>query len=374
MILAAVGVLCSCGESETPGSGESGEAPLYIRFAATTTGSRASITDNSTFTRFSMFGYDSGSAESTPYVSGGGTSVGAVYTKSGNDWTGQSFVWLSPSQSLSFYGISPSHADVTSPVFNKSSQTFSLTLPPTVSEQTDVVAAIARDVTCGTDTVYLTFRHVASFNRFQLLQNINVDGLRITVRKLVIHNLRKTGTFTYSTTLSNSADASATRGGMGSWSVSDDDGYADYVITPSSPIELVYGEKVEITDGSGGVLQVIPQTATAWRFDSSTRKPTETISEADAAHRCYMEAECCIEVNGIYSFSSSDHYGSVYKPMWWDDGELFPNAVGTWWFNFDGWFNAEGKNVLNVGGFTVLDPVEAKPNEDWGLSVEEIEL
>lgn len=200
---------------------------------------------------------------------------------------------------LNFLALYPkelkSSSNFTAPTDAK---TFSYIASTTLSEQYDVMAALAEEQlsTTSSGNVSLAFGHLLS----QILFTGYVEeaaNLKVAIKSISLHNIKTTGNATTGTALTAQSAIDT------------------YTVTFDAAKEL--GEDAdsptELTSSSSNALLLIPQTGTAWNG-------TDAISTNDGesgAKGSYIEVELTAQnkTNNDYVVGSSDSPAKVYFPL-----------------------------------------------------------
>lgn len=261
-----------------------------------------------------------------------------------------------PTQALNVFAISPAvHTGLTPGFGVISARNFTYTASTTNSEQVDVMYASKLNVTKTSDagTVPLVFKHALSQIVFK--GKAEAEAVKVRIKSIKVHNLKKTGTFTFPTA------ETATSSAHGTWALTGD-ATADYVVgtkvdTGQDHIGLNTlpsnaGQTIDLTTDNGALL-IIPQTTTAWATTTTTAVP---IATAETNKQCYLEIEMKLLRGGLFVIGSATDYAKVYVPFGgiaWEAGKKYIYTL-----NFGGGYDDAG-NVM-------LQPMTFTPTvEDW---------
>lgn len=229
------------------------------------------------------------------------------YTFDGTAWkASSSLVWPSMTTKISFWGLSQKFDDVngmSNTSITSTSQTFDFTCDPANPRDLLYASKINTTKKEQSGKVSLAFNYALARPYFTCVQAIETENVTVIINEVVVHNLKTTAKFKYSTT----------RNSNGSWTVNNDL-YANYSKVLSSPVTLNPDKVTAVTLTDRWYW--IPQRITKWSTTATTPVP---ISTADANHQCYVEMKCKIIVNGSYvwggSAGSANEWESVYYPF-----------------------------------------------------------
>ena len=229
------------------------------------------------------------------------------YTFDGNAWiSDKAIAWPTGSSTISFWGLSQKFEDAngmsnTSIKYNK--QTFDYTCDP--ANPKDLLFANTLNTTQAAQggKISLAFNYALANPYFTCVQAIETPNVTVIINEVIVHNLKTTGTFTYSTTNNSS----------GKWTLNNDL-YANFSKVLPSPVTLNPDKVTAVTLTDKWFF--MPQRPTKWTTTATNPVP---ISTADANHQSYVELKCKIIVNGSYvwggSAGSANEWESVYYPF-----------------------------------------------------------
>lgn len=279
---------------------------LSFNTVASTTSRGATITSNADLqsSTVDLFAYKDGS---TSLFMGTDETDGVKLTYNngwGYDDESESEYW--PDDILHFYAISPESDQNLVKSFASGEQTMTYTVAEDNGDHIDVMYAMVTNAhrndrdgdgsnrTSG--TVNLVFKHLLTQISFSA--KTAKSSMEIDIESVEMCNVQNTATFS----LTND-----------SWS--DFTGaYSDYALGLTSAVVDISDTEVEL-NASSGAMMLIPQTLTAWDYESSS---TNTIAEADDAKQSYLKIMCKIKVTtdgDSYLYGSADEYLPVYLPF-----------------------------------------------------------
>ncbi len=137
------------------------------------------ITQDNFYDSFALYGYVYGSGSGWSSVSGS-TSVneninGIPMTKGkGNDYNASGVYWPGGSNNATFFAFAPNNCSDASITANSGGPTITYTVPQTVSDQEDLLVAVAKDVKCDGKNAPnpLTFNHALAAIKFERGDNL----------------------------------------------------------------------------------------------------------------------------------------------------------------------------------------------------------
>lgn len=255
-----------------------------------------------------------------------------------------------PKQELDFFAFYPARAlnDHKFQMFSynvesSESQIITYAIPGNVSDQVDLMYAIARDVKKGTNngTAKLKFRHALSqvyFNARTEFESMSVD-----IEKIVLHNHGDRGRLT----LPTSGDAITSK----NWEIR--------TITPNGWIQFavdaektnIQTAKTRITSESEVTMFIPQELNNPWKPSLNGGGKTN----ADKNLETYLCINCKIRQNGVYLHGSDNKYAPLYIPFSakWEPGKRYGYTL-----IFGGGYTDKGESILSPIQFDV----EA---EDW---------
>ncbi len=229
------------------------------------------------------------------------------YTFDGSAWNAdKTIVWPAGSTKISFWGLSQKFENAngmsnTSIRYNV--QKFDYTCDPATPK--DLLYASKLNTTQAEQggKITLAFNYALANPYFVCVQAIETPNVTVIINEVIVHNLKTTGTFEYSTTLNSN----------GKWTLNNDL-YANFSKVLPSPVTLNPDKVTAVTLTDKWFW--MPQRPTKWKTTATT---PVSITEADAAHQCYVEMKCKIIANGSYVWGgpagSTNEWESVYYPF-----------------------------------------------------------
>jgi hypothetical protein len=224
------------------------------------------------------------------------------YTWDGSGWVSTGRVnW--PRNEISFYGLSRSFAngdEISNSNMSDEEQYFDYTVSPDNPKNLFFASKLNTTSSAQGGNVHLDFVYALAYPYFTCVQGI--DDVRIIINEIIVHNLKTTGTLTFSTT--NDSEAK--------WTLVDGS-YGDYKQVLETPVELNPNQRTAVTISQPWIW--MPQRPDGWETEPGA---PVTIQEADALHQCYVEIKCQIIKDGNYLWgaaSGENEYESVYYPF-----------------------------------------------------------
>ena len=269
------------------------------------------------------------------------------FTYDGTAWNASgTILWPTGSTKISFWGLSQKFANAngmnnTSIRYNL--QKFDYTCDP--ANPIDLLYSsklnTTRDEQGG--KISLAFNYALARPYFTCVQAIETENVTVIINEVVVHNLKTTGTFTYSTTQNSD----------GTWKLNNDL-YANFSKVLSSPVTLNPDKVTAVTLTDRWFW--MPHRPKKW---STAVGAPVSIADADANNECYVEMKCKIIASGSYVWGgpagSANEWESVYYP-----------------FNTN--FNSKGYNraiKLKFDGGYFDDGTPFKPREGSEFSIAE---
>lgn len=229
------------------------------------------------------------------------------YTYDGTAWSSdKSISWPLGSTKISFWALSQKFEDadgVSNSSIKPSSQYFTYTCDPATPKELIYASTLNTTKAAQGGKVRLAFNYALARPYFTCVQAIETENVTVIINEVIVHNLKTTGTFTYSKTQNSN----------GTWTLNNDL-YANYSKVLPSPVTLNPDKVTAVTLTDKWFW--MPQKPTKWTTTASNPVP---ISTADANHESYVEMKCKIIVNGSYVWGgatgSPDEWESVYFPF-----------------------------------------------------------
>lgn len=305
-IAAATAMVSSCSDNDVLEGAKSKGVPLTVNATTTSNGSRSTDILSKDLTTFQLwgFGIDENRFDGDNFTKNGSVFKSAtdhIYPGSDN----YLFYGISNNTSTMAYGvptgspgINTSKADIVD-----DGGKFVYTIPTNVADQEDLLVAAAKGN--ATQGVTMHFDHALTAAKLHLVLDPSTTNYAddpepyyfyAKIRKITIHNIKISGTYTFGAGTSVGASSSTTAEN-GSWDTSGGTS-GDYVITLPSPIliQQLRGGVTDITvnvDGSNSNVYFIPQTVTKWDILPNKNGQDMTVP----TDKSYVELEA---MAGIY--------------------------------------------------------------------------
>lgn len=229
------------------------------------------------------------------------------YSWDGTAWnSSSSIVWPAGSTKISFWGLSQKFENangISSVSIRYNSQTFDFTCDP--DNPRDLLYASMLNTTKAAQggKVSLAFNYALARPYFTCVQAIETPNVTVIINEVIVHNLKSTGTWEYSTTQNSN----------GTWTLNNDL-YANYSQVLTTPVTLNPDKVTAVTLTDRWFW--MPQRPKKWTTAVGAPVP---IADADANHESYVELKCKIIYNGSYvwggSAGSANEWESVYYPF-----------------------------------------------------------
>ena len=282
------------------------------------------------------------------------------YTWNGSAWqSDKSINW--PTSEISFWGLSRTFAnggEITNSKMVYNQQYFNYTVFPDSAKNLFYASKLNTTSSALGGNVHLDFVYSLAYPYFTAVQAI--DNVSIYVKEIIVHNLKTTGTLTFSTT--NDSEAK--------WTLVDSL-YGDYKQVLPSPIELNPDQRTAVQISDPWIF--MPQMPTKWKTKAGT---PVSIHEADSLRHSYVEIKCKMIQNGSYVWgapSGVNEYESVYFPFSTNfRAQGFQRAIK---LTFTGGYLEDGTPLVPHSGTSItvaswvtmdvlVDPWEEMPSED----------
>ena len=260
--------------------------------------------------------------------------------KEDGTWT-QSGSFSIPSGAVNFYAVNAPFAKkkdggiMDKLTMTPAKQTFTYTVPERAEDQFDLMYASSLGVNLsesGGDTG-LRFKSALAALNFMIVNKME-DGYSVVVGGVSVHNLINAGTFTFSTTESNS----------GTWAEGTTRGKVERIldepfVVPGTRDYLVHKDTILI---------VMPQAkGTKWKTKDAS---PVSIAEADASGQTYLKLLCKIRNGqGRYVLGTADSYGEVYLPV--NVPKTVAGATNTLTVSFSGGYDSSGVPLSFSSGY-----------------------
>ena len=224
------------------------------------------------------------------------------YTWDGSAWgSDKSIMW--PTTEISFWGLSRTFAnggEISNAKMLYNDQHFNYTVFPDSAKNLFYASKLNTTSSALGGNVHLDFVYALAYPYFTCVQAI--DNVRIIVKEVIVHNLKTTGTLTFSTTKDSEAK----------WTLIDSL-YGNYKQVLSTPVEL-NPDQITVVQISDPWIWM-PQLPIKWKTKEGAPVTTH---EADSLHHSYVEIKCQIIKDGSYIWgapSGANEYESVYYPF-----------------------------------------------------------
>lgn len=320
---AAALLFMSCSQENVPDINSSDASVIAFDVYASKTTTRAASTTNTTFTDFTVYGYQSDAAiDWTTVPSLLMDDITVSRSSSSDDWvTSSSVLWPDAGTYVKFYAFSPGTSASYSAAATDGPE-LSFTQATTNADQSDLLVAMSDDVVAlddGLNTrVPLTFTHALSKISFTVKVASNLE---VTITSLSIEGVNSAGIY-------NFTDAS--------WS--DQGTVAEFALVlnsdASAGIDATSYTSITETDGA---IMIIPQSVSAWELTDAgntsdncrlkivyglvnTSDSSDIVASGTTA---YLPMALDVSLNGQYSINlefgngGSDSGGGGYD----DDGD-----------------------------------------------------
>lgn len=324
-ISAAALIFTSCSQQQTPEVNIDNASMVAFDVYTGKVQSKAASTTNSTFTDFTVYGYQSSStidwSSAAPSELMSDISVSRTDTSDDDSWTTSSSVlWPSSGTNVIFYAYSPASAASYSAAVSDG-PVLAFTQDTDNSSQSDLIVAKSSDIVAlesGLNTrVPLSFTHALSKISFQVKVASN---LMVYITEVAIDEVYSSGTYNF--------DAA-------SWSGQDDKAEFAIVVNSTATGGIDATSYTSITDTDGAIM-IIPQSLSAWETTDSGNTSEncrlkivyELVNTSDsstivaAGTEAYLPMALDVSLNGQYSINlefgngGSDSGGGGY----YDDG------------------------------------------------------
>ena len=237
-----------------------------------------------TVSAFNMAGVQGGS---TPWMDN------YLFTNPGSGWTAaghEDLCWPGGAGTHTFYATCDNTADAPTVTGGR----FVYTVPSAVSNQKDLLVALAEDQVDGTP-VSLQFKHALSSVKFKIGYDdsealYGENDLRIHVTRITLYHIATKGTFDFA--------GYAT----GPWTVDPEDAeYRDIVINLTTPVDFTpsaVSSFISLDERIDGEIYVLPHKPTPWDTDGTPGHPL---------NNSYIGITCQVVEYGTTTYS--DYFG-----------------------------------------------------------------
>ncbi len=299
-------LLTSCSQEQSPQINVDSSSAVAFDVYTGKVLSKAASTTNSTFTAFTVYGYQSSStidwSSAAPSALMSDISVSRTDTSDDDSWvTSSSVLWPSSGTNVVFYAYSP-EASASYSAAVSDGPVLAFTQDTENSSQSDLIVAKSSDIVAlesGLNTrVPLSFTHSLSKVSFQVKVASN---LMVYITSMAIDQVYSTGTYNFD-------DAS--------WSGFDDKQEFAIVVNSTATNGIDATSYTSITDTDGAIM-IIPQSLSAWETTDSgntsancrlkltyelvNTSDNSTIVAADT--EAYLPIALDIALNGQYSIN-----------------------------------------------------------------------
>ena len=311
------------------------------------------------------------------YYRGNPFIVNAVQTKVDGVWKSSRTITFPGKNALDFYALKPGFVrdDVQNLTMTKDERSFVHKLPNTNAKQEDFMcSSLLQKTKEGTKNGVLTFKFKHMFAYLRFAGKCSVDGLKVLVHSITIHNIKSTGKFTFSTE----------KEGTGTWELQEDLDNYKYLL----PVDKELTTKNALVHTTDSLLFVMAQTPSVFAISDNT-----SFADADAQGKAYLEIECRVwkmEDDGVtpqYIGCSATTWANVYFPLsattkWQTASNPFSGTFNVA-FDYTGGYTYEGEDFLKKhtnGAMTMvsIEPVQSflvtNPWEDDDYNSQTIEM
>lgn len=298
---------------------------------------RASRMDNLNVSRYALYG-----------MRGKNTFAKNVILQRNEDGTWSQSENISfPAEPVNLYSVNASFAkknaggimDKVSMTLAK--QTFTYTVPERAEDQFDLMYAssIGVDMSANGGDTGLRFKSALAALNFIVINKMDGD-YKIIVGGISVHNIITSGTFTFSTTESNS----------GTWTEGTTRGKVERILDEPFVVPTTRDYLVD----KDTILLVMPQAkGTKWKTKDTS---PVSIAEADASGQNYLKLLCKIQnEQGRYVLGTENSYGEVYLPV--NIPKTAEGKTNTLTISFSGGYDSDGAPLSFSSGYDfVVEP------------------
>lgn len=247
-----------------------------------------------------------------------------LFSNPGSGWTAaghEDLCWPGGAGTHTFYATCDNTADAPTVTGGR----FVYTVPSDVSNQKDLLVALAEDQVDGTP-VSLIFKHALSSVKFKIGYDASEElygekDLRIHVTRITLHHIATKGTFDFA--------GYAT----GPWTVDPEDAeYKDIVIDLTTPVDFTPSatdQYISLDERIDGEIYVLPHKPTPWDTDGTPGHPLNDSYIGITCQVVEYSTMTFYDYYGLDEDSTEDDYEEA-KEMYIDDGGLASTDNDDW--------------------------------------------
>ena len=328
---------------------------------------------NITTTDFNVYAYikNAEGNDGSPFMGGNDSEHNQknginISYKSGNwSYTNPSDIryWPTTDTKLNFYAVNPGSTKFFSWKFTNSEKeilynclneysedNFDEETKKQISTNTDVMYAVAKDQTHGTNNgiVKFNFKHILSQVVFKAKTQYDND-MEVDINAVSIHNFKTGGIF----------KIPVGEPKQGDWTlnfINQASGFTVKKVETGKNIKV--SQSKNATDISDGPMLFVPQKLTKWIVPSTT-------TAANDAKQSYLKINCKIKQGGAFLFGSNTEYKDLYVPFE-ADWQLGKRYIYT--LIFGGGYDENGNSILQPINFeAVVDDWKEEPESNVDL-------
>ena len=270
-----------------------------------------------------------------------------LFTNPGSGWTAaghEDLCWPGGAGTHTFYATCDNTADA--PTVTGGS--FVYTVPSDVSNQKDLLVALAEDQVDGTP-VSLQFKHALSSVKFKIGYDREAlygeKDLRIHVTRITLHHIATKGTFDFA--------GYAT----GPWTVDPEDAeYRDIVINLTTPVDFTPSatdQYISLDERIDGEIYVLPHKPTPWDTDGT---PGHPLNNSYIGITCQVVEYRTYDTPTYYDLAGLDEESDEYD---------YDEAKEMYIDFYEGLASTDNDDWLNDKVVSMVVPT----NDDWGMNV-----
>ena len=328
---------------------------------------------NITTTDFNVYAYikNAEGNDGSPFMGGNDSEHNQknginISYKSGNwSYTNPSDIryWPTTDTKLNFYAVNPGSTKFFSWKFTNSEKEISYNClneysednfdeetKKQISTNTDVMYAVAKDQTHGTNNgiVKFNFKHILSQVVFKAKTQYDND-MEVDINAVSIHNFKTGGIF----------KIPVGEPKQGDWTlnfINQASGFTVKKVETGKNIKV--SQSKNATDISDGPMLFVPQKLTKWIVPSTT-------TAANDAKQSYLKINCKIKQGGAFLFGSNTEYKDLYVPF---EADWQPGKRYIYTLIFGGGYDENGNSILQPINFeAVVDDWKEEPESNVDL-------
>ena len=246
-----------------------------------------------------------------------------LFTNPGSGWTAaghEDLCWPGGAGTHTFYAT----CDNTDAAPAVTGGRFVYTVPSAVSDQKDLLVALAEDQVDGTP-VSLKFKHALSSVKFKIGFDKDALGgendLRIHVTRITLYHIATQGTFDFA------------RYATGPWTVDPGDAeYRDIVINLTTPVDFTPSDVssfISLDERIDGEIYVLPHKPTPWDTDGTPGHPLNNSYIGITCQIVEYRTTTFYDYYGLDEDSDEDDYEDA-KELYIDDGGFASTDNDDW--------------------------------------------